>query len=235
MTVTALPTIVTPYRGVGFDLYNNIHKGIRAELFSVVGTAGSIDPANKAARLALQSHVRSVVELLVLHAEHEETSMQPAIEQHVPAVAEEILDDHRQLEARLVDLQVLASDALLAESDAQRLAVQRLYVELASFTSSYLAHQDLEERVVMPALFDAIGFDGALAINNEIVASIPPETMASSLSFMLPAMNIDDRAELLGGMKMGAPPEAFQGVWALAGTVLTPDDYAALGTRLGIA
>jgi hypothetical protein len=47
-------------------------------------------------------------------------------------------------------------------------------------------------------------------------------------------MNIDDRAELLGGMRAGAPPEVFAGVWALAGSVLTPGDHAALGARLGI-
>ncbi len=59
--------------------------------------------------------------------------------------------------------------------------------------------------------------------------------MATSLGIMLPAMNIDDRAEMLGGMQAGAPPEVFAGVWALAGSVLTPADYVALGTRLGIA
>jgi len=235
MTMTTLPTIVTPYPGVGFDLYRDIHKGIRAELFAVTGNAGRIDPSQKAARLALQSHVRSIVELLVVHAEHEEVSVQPSIERFIPDVAEQVLDDHRTLEARLVDLQVLASDAALADTSEQRLAVQRLYVELASFTSAYLAHQDLEERVVMPALFDAVGFEGALAINHDIVSNIPPALMASSLSIMLPAMNIDDRADLLGGMQMGAPAEVFEGVWALAGTVLTPADYAALGTRLAIA
>lgn len=234
MTVTALPTIVTPYVGVGFDLYRDIHKGIRAELFAVTGTAGSIDPGQTVARLALQSHVRRVVDLLVLHAEHEDTAVQPSVEQLIPEVAEEIVHDHATLEARMVDLQVLASDAALAEPNEQRLAVQRLYVELASFTSAYLAHQDLEERVVMPALFEAVGFEGALAINQAIVGSIPPEVMASSLAIMLPAMNLDDRAELLGGMQAGAPPEVFQGVWGLAGTVLTPADYAALGTRLGL-
>lgn len=235
MTVTALPTIVTPYPGVGFDLYRDIHKGIRAELFAVTGTAGRIDPSDKAARLALQAQVRSVVDLLVLHAEHEDDAVQPSIEQYIPGVAEQIVGDHETLEARMLDLQVLASDAVLADPEAQRLAVQRLYVELASFTSAYLAHQDLEERVVMPALFDAIGFEAALEINQAIVSSIPPEIMASSLAIMLPAMNIDDRTEMLGGMKMGAPSEVFQGVWALAGTVLTPADHAALGTRLGIA
>jgi len=40
--------------------------------------------------------------------------------------------------------------------------------------------------------------DELIAVDQAIVASIPPETMATSLGFMLPAMNIDDRAELLG-------------------------------------
>ena len=36
--------------------------------------------------------------------------------------------------------------------------------------------------------------------------------MAKSLALMLPAMNIDDRTELLGGMQQGAPAEVFAGV-----------------------
>ena len=48
-------------------------------------------------------------------------------------------------------------------------------------------------------------------------------------------MNIDDRTELLGGMRAGAPAEVFAGVWGLAGSVLAPADFTALGARLGIA
>ena len=48
-------------------------------------------------------------------------------------------------------------------------------------------------------------------------------------------MNVDDRTELLGGMQAGAPPEVFEGVWGLAGSVLAPADHRALGARLGIA
>jgi hypothetical protein len=44
--------------------------------------------------------------------------------------------------------------------------------------------------------------------------------MARSLAFMLPAMNADDQAELVGGMRMSAPPEAVDGVLALAQDVL---------------
>jgi hypothetical protein len=58
--------------------------------------------------------------------------------------------------------------------------------------------------------------------------------MARSLALMLPAMNIDDRTELLGGMRAGAPAEVFDGVWSLTGSVLGAADQAALAVRLGL-
>jgi hypothetical protein len=58
--------------------------------------------------------------------------------------------------------------------------------------------------------------------------------MASFLAIMIPAMNVDDRTELLGGMQAGAPAEVFAGVWGLVGSVLVPADVAAVAARLGI-
>ena len=58
--------------------------------------------------------------------------------------------------------------------------------------------------------------------------------MARSLAIMLPAMNVDGRAELLGGMRAAAPAEVFEGVWSLAGSVLRPADREALAGRLDL-
>ena len=59
--------------------------------------------------------------------------------------------DHAAFEVRGEGLVALAAEAAEADAaDARRLA-HLLYLDLASFTSSYLAHQDLEERVIMPA------------------------------------------------------------------------------------
>ena len=66
------------------------------------------------------------------------------------------------------------------------------------------------------------------------MASIPPHEMADALAVMLPAMNVDDRSELLGGIQAGAPAEVFAGIWGLAGSVLTPADLAAVAARLDI-
>lgn len=87
----------------------------------------------------------------------------------------------------------------------------------------------------MPALDGAVGFDACLAMHQAIIASIPPDELARSLALMLPAMNLDDRSELLGGMRAGAPAEVFAGVWGLAGSILRPEDVVALATRLEIA
>ena len=86
----------------------------------------------------------------------------------------------------------------------------------------------------MPALAAALGPMGVLELHVGIISSIPPQEMAEALALMLPAMNVDDRTELLGGMRADAPAEAFAGVWGLAGSLLTPADMAALGVRLGI-
>jgi iron-sulfur cluster repair protein YtfE (RIC family) len=219
---------------VAVDLYRDIHKGIRAELFATTEAAGRVDPADLAGRADLATQVDGLVALLVSHAEHEDTHVQPAIEVHLPALGERIAADHHRIEARLDDLVELAQ-ARPGDAAGQRTQAHRLYLELASFTSAYLDHQDLEERIVMPALDGAAGVEACLAMHQAIVGSIPPDEMARSLALMLPAMNIDDRAELLGGMQAGAPPEVFAGVWGLAGSVLRPTDHAALAARLGLA
>lgn len=222
MTIITVPTVT-------HDLYRDIHKGIRSELFAVTEEAGRLDPSEGEARAALAAHVRDVVWLLVSHAEHEDAAIQPAIDDHLPALAAQIETDHATLERRLLDL------ASWADAAGGRADVHRLYVELASFTSAYLAHQDVEERVVMPALEAAVGVPAVEAIHQAIVSSIPPDEMARSLAIMLPAMNVDDRAELLGGMQAGAPAEVFAGVWSLAGSVLPAADLSALGRRLGVS
>jgi len=85
----------------------------------------------------------------------------------------------------------------------------------------------------MPALDRAIGSDAVLGIHGAIVSSIPPDELVRTLARMLPAMNVDDRTELLGGIRAGAPAEVFDGIWDLTRSVLTSAQVDALALRLG--
>ena len=233
MTITDLPiTAVTA--PVTLDLYKDIHKAIRVELFAATSEAGRLDPSQGVARAALASHIGDIVGLLRSHAEHEDGAIQPTLEARLPDLAERVEVDHLTLEARMDDLAEMAGEQASPGAVDTGAKVQRLYLALASFTSDYLAHQDVEERVIMPALEAAVGIEAVVAMHQAILAGIPPEEMGRSLALMLPAMNIDDRTAMLGGMRAGAPAEVFEGVWALAGSVLEPEDHRDLGRRLDL-
>jgi hypothetical protein len=227
-------TRIAPFNEVAVNIYGNIHKAIRAELFRLTTTSGRIDPADRGARVATAADLNHLMDLLVSHAEHEDAALQPAIVTHLPDLAERIENEHATLETRMDGLRGLAGDNVDAPRSEQRHTAYRLYVELASFTSAYLAHQDVEERLVMPALESAVGVEGAFALHEKILGSIPPAEMAEGLGLMLPVMNVEERVEMLGGMQENAPAEVFAGVWGLAGSVLTASDYAAVAARLGI-
>ncbi len=217
------------------DILRDIHKGLRAELFSVTGAAGRIDPASAAARQELAAHVRQLVGVLESHAAHEDTTLQPVLREQLPDLFSRIETDHEVLDRRTSRLAVLADETAESGPQTAGAAMRNLYLELASFTGAYLIHQDLEETTVLPALAAAVGPEAMREIHASILAALPPEEKARSLAFMLPAMNIDNREELLSEIRSSAPPPAFEGVLGLANAVLDADEYAALAVRLGVA
>ncbi len=219
---------------VTFDLYRDIHKGIRVELFGTTALAGNVNPSDSVARSALSRKVAALWFLLETHAAHEDHAIQPYVEAHLPDVAAVIERDHLSFDRRMEDITTIARDVVDVSGPSARRHVEHLYSELATFTSSYLAHQDIEERVVMPMLERELGVEGVFDIHRAIVSSNPPNVMATAFAIMLPAMNIDDRTEMLAGMQHGAPAEVFAGIWCLAGSVLSGTDYAELGARLGL-
>jgi hypothetical protein len=216
------------------DLYRDIHKGIRNELFAVTNLAGRVDPADTEALGAAYDRFHELVGLLVDHAGHEDTFVQPLIEKHAPVLGVVVAESHPRLEANLAALEVLAERVLGAATADRRLLAHRFYLGVASFTAAYLEHEEFEELEVMPALSKAMTPDELRAIHGAIVANIPPEAMAYSLPKMLWAMHVDERADMLGGMRMMAPPPVFAGVCEMARSVLDPADYRVLAARLGI-
>ena len=242
MTVTETTTPPTPLAVetaelelVEFDMYRDIHKGLRAALYGVTLQAGSTDPGDADAIATVARRWNDTVALLVEHAEHEDEFVQPAIERHAPTLATVVAREHEVLEAQMALLEVLADRAAGASGPAARLLTHELYLGLASFTAGYSEHLAFEELEVNVELSKALGPEALLAIDQALVASIPPDRMAVALGLMLPAMNADDRAELLGGAQQGAPAEAFAGMVEIARGALAPVDFTQLATRLDLS
>jgi len=234
--MTILDPTITParFRPVVLDLYRGVHKGIRSELFALTGDAGRLDPADEYGISALTEQVGSVAHLLEQHATTEDRHIGPVLETVVPDLADRIATGHEAFQNRFTALTTLAED-VRTSTDPRGPALHELYIELAAFTGMYLGHQDVEERDINPALESAIGFEGMLGIHTAIISNMAPQELIGGLAVMLPAMNIDDRTGMLGGIQASAPPQAFDAVWSLAGSVLSVDDYQAVARRLGLA
>ncbi len=237
MTITKHdPTISGPVsprlRHVDPNPLRDIHKGIRAALFAVTSAAGRVDPADDFEVAALNSEIADVAKLLADHAQHEDEHFDLSV---LPAdLGERIEREHELLGSRVAWLIELAGEVQGATPGERRTAIQELYIEIASFTGAYLAHQDFEERIVVPALFDRLGADEVLAVHTRIIDAMSPEEFTRGAVAILPAINIEDRFELLVGMREAMPDNAFAGVWSLAASVLAPQDTADIAARLGI-
>ena len=237
-TITTIPTLsveTAELEKVTVPMYRNIHKGIRAELFGVTAAAGSVDPGEAEAVAAVGERWRTLVRILVSHAEHEDEFVQPLVEFHAPELAEVIAVDHPRLESQMAALELLTDRAVASCPAERRLAVERVYLGLASFTAAFVQHMEFEEFHVMPLLSEKETPERLWAVDHALVASIPPDEMALAAAIMLPAMNVEDRVGLLGPIQANAPAEAFAGIMGLAQSVLDPADYRVITERLGVA
>lgn len=225
MTTTAAPAV---------DPLRDIHKAIRAELFAVTTAAGRCDPVDDLDRRDVARQVRDLVEVLAIHAGHEDDHALPVLADLRPELAERLAADHLDLERGAAELVARASD-LEAATDGHRRIAHQLYLDLAAYAGAYLLHQDLEERAAVPLLLTALGPEQSAAIERAIAESIPEPVRVRTLAVMIPALNVEERVEVLAGMRAGMPAAAFDQVWGLAASVLPLADRTALAARLGIA
>lgn len=219
----------------GWDLYREIHKAMRYALFGVTTRAGATDPADAAAVQALVDEWRAVSFVLDGHHGHEDEHLDPLVRQHAAPLRDELEAGHARSDAAFAGIEAQVA-AVSATSSADRPGLLLdLHLDLADATADYLGHLRFEEARVMPALNAAMGDDELEAVTNAIRGSVPPDDMCTFIRYMVPAMNLDERVDMLGGMYAGAPPEIFDMFRGAAEACLPADEFRALATRAGFA
>lgn len=92
---------------------------------------------------------------------------------------------------------------------AQAQAAQALYRQLAVFVAENFLHMHIEETEHNQVLQAGYSDVELMALEERIVAAIPPEENLAALRWMVPALTPAERAQLLGGMQTGAPAPVF--------------------------
>lgn len=219
-----------------WDLYGPIHKGLRLATTDFMVRLGRADFTDDDASSALLGALGTHLALCADHLAHEETYIHPALEARRGDAAARLTSqhaDHRQSFARL---ERLIARALEAQGEARLARARELYLAYSAFVAEDLAHMHEEETVTWPLLCSLFSDAELAEIEMRIIGSLPPETNLAFMRLMIPAMNRQERAALLAGMKANAPPEAFEAVIEHAArTTLAAAEFDDLAVRLDLA
>ncbi len=226
---TSPPGAPTPASEPAVDLYREVHKGLRLALSDLVREAGSLDASDAGSVEAFLALFADVDMMLDTHHAHEDGGhLGGLIERHVDTDVERLIREaHDRFDAMLEGLRSAVADLVTGGADAAR-----LYDDVVAFVAAYLTHMNVEEQQVMPALRAGVEHAELFGITMEIRTSVPPPQMCVFLRYMLPAMNPQERAGTLGGMKAGAPQEIFESFWSEAERCLDADDLADVAARI---
>jgi hypothetical protein len=217
----------------GYDFYREIHKGIRYAMHHVTIETGRLDVTDADRVEAVLAGVTDLFDLLHLHHHHEDVFVQPLIEAHAPDLAMIVTAQHIDVDDGINHLARLVQNLATVAQPGRTNAAHRLYLDLTRLTSAYLTHQLVEETEVMPRLRAAVPTEKLLQLDMELRASVPPPVMADVMAFMLPAMNVAERVDMLTGMSM-APPPVFAVLRRAAKSALPTADWTVIADRLGL-
>lgn len=215
-----------------YDLYGAVHKGLRKAQCDLLGRLGANDYANPASTATLLDDMRMLLTLAADHVEHEDGHIHSRL--NALEIGTETVDDqHEDHRAAFATLAGLIRDIEDAPFHARAAAGRRLYLAFAAYVADDFLHMHEEETVTAPMLWANLTDQDLMGIEMAIVGSLPPEKNMAFMRLMIPAMNPDERAAMLGGIRDGAPREAFNAVMEFAARPnLSPADYADLVRRL---
>ena len=216
------------------DGYAGIHKALRLFMSTTLCRVGSTDPFDADEVAATLTAVCELLDLCELHIKDENEFIHPALERARPGSAARIREEHVQHAEAIEDLRDLTCLIANTQDRARSTALGRLYRALALFVAENFEHMHVEETEHNAILWAHYTDAELIAIERELVASIPPVMMVKSMYWFMPGLNAPERAGMLGGMKAGMPPEPFLGMLDIARRTISGGDFAKLTRALGL-
>jgi len=212
-----------------YDIYRGIHKALRAFMCDTLLRIGRLDPTDRSETRATTQQLRGMAAFCASHLAHEDRFIHPAMELRRPGSAVNLANDHRHHETTLQEIDGLADQL---DQTAEPAVLEQLQRLLADFVADSLLHMNIEETWNNTVLWDTHDDAELAAIEQAIVASIPPDEMVLCLRWMLLAFSPTERIALLAGMRQNTPQPAYEAALALARDCLVTRDWNRLALAL---
>jgi len=214
------------------NIYNPIHKALRAFMSDTLQRSGRIDAGDAADVANSLQQLRGLLDFMRGHLKHESEFVHPAMEARAPGSTGTAEADHVHHLSDIANLEMLCDLVEASKPAARAVQLGHLHRALSVFVGENLVHMNMEETANNAVLWAHYSDEELMAIEQAIVATIAPEEMAFSMKWMIPALNPAERAALFKGMRAGAPAPVFAGLLQMATEMLDEGDSRKLKMAL---
>lgn len=195
-----------------FDIYRNIHMGLRACMMEVLLAVGRMDPEDVAELGTVLGQVRFLLRFCQMHLKKEDKFLHPAMEARAPGSTAHIAAEHAEHIAAFTTLEAAVVAVEQAPDGARLNPALALYKQLALFVGENFVHMHIEETDHNEVLWRTHSDAEIIAIEQTIIASLTPEDKPTSLRWMLPALSPQVRGMMVAMLGQQLPPEAMAGL-----------------------
>lgn len=211
-----------------YNVFNNIHKGLRTMLFSSQIKWQQTDFTSPEAA-GMIADLEIVLRYYDVHANHEDNFILSKIIQLEPQIAAALEEDHVVDHELSQQLRVLLNEWKMASSgDTKESAAMAAFYALNQFIAFNLYHMNKEETVLLPLLWKHFSDAEILIMQDNIIASIDPEILIEESRWMMRSISNPEIQQWLGGVKMSAPDFVYHSFVQMAAEELPKERYTAL-------
>ncbi|NQD91338.1 hypothetical protein HP532_01565 [Pseudomonas sp. CrR25] len=218
-----------------FDIYAFIHKGLRAHLAHALVALGRCNWQDCSEARGMLAELQDLLAFCSSHIDLENELVHPALERRRPGATRYSSAAHRLHRQAMDELSTLAEQLTHLPALRRGDLSHRLYRRLARFVAENFEHMEQEERDNNRLLWETHSDAELIALEQRLVASVPPDEMRRILYWMLPALTPGERASFLLELRTKAPAEQFAATLQTLRGQLSPNHLAHLDTALGLA
>ena len=200
-----------------YNIFNQIHKGLRAMLYDTALALQQTDFINPDEAEAVLSSMDKVLNCFHSHAMHEDRFVFPAVQQFDPGLVHEFEAEHKldeSLAHRLCNLIPVYDRAVSGEAKQEAGdAISNAFNEFVAFN---LYHMSKEEDKINKALWANYTDEGIKEIHRCILAALPPTGMEFEARWMMKGISNQEIVRWLKVVENTAPQIVFRGLLSLA-------------------
>jgi predicted ester cyclase len=218
-----------------FDIYCQVHKGLRAFLGATLDELGRLDSTDVHEVKRVLDQVDELLDFCIGHLEKENHYVHTALEAYDQFSTKQVTEEH---EKHVLAIRWLRADvhnmACAAGPARERMAI-RLYRAFALFVAENLEHMEIEESRHNPILWAHFTDLELAAIHAAIVAATSPAHMALSARWIVPNLSPTERTELIAGLCATMPRDIFEASLEMIRPHLAPPEWKRLSLLFGLA